>query len=122
MPPALVSFKKLIPHMVNIFWLDCYHKSNIEEHNVCSEHSVEGRNNQQRPRTHPLIDKRTCKHLCLVLNPSCAALSTRKINVHFYKADRGEQKARASRHTKILDSSKPTKKTSHRRRVRDNAE
>lgn len=31
MPPALVSFKKLIPHMVNILWLDCYHKSNIDE-------------------------------------------------------------------------------------------
>lgn len=55
-PRALVSFKKLIPHMVNNFWMDCYHKSNREEHNVCSEHSKAGFNDHHRHRTHALID------------------------------------------------------------------
>lgn len=55
-PRALVSFKKLLPHMVNNFWLECYQKSNLEKHNVCSEHSKTAFNDRHLPRTHPLID------------------------------------------------------------------
>lgn len=54
-PVELVHFKNLIPHMVSIFWLDCYNESISEKHNICSEHSEDALKDERRRRTHPLI-------------------------------------------------------------------
>lgn len=55
-PPALASFKELIPNTVAVFWLSCYQESNSETHNICSEHSAAALNDAGRQCTHPLID------------------------------------------------------------------
>lgn len=54
-PHALLYFQKMIPHMVTIFWLDCYYESLDEVHNICSEHCEDALTDKRRRQTHPYI-------------------------------------------------------------------